>query len=107
MRYCPSWDPSRPGANGEGRQRELPIDAAVDHTKWKADEVRGRLLEHLRRTRGPSISRGLTGSGPHRDEIRFLADGVDLTSYGSRGQARTALLALKLAEVEWLRKRGG
>ncbi|MFN2297847.1 MAG: DNA replication/repair protein RecF [Anaerolineales bacterium] len=107
VRYCPAWDPSRPLENGDRRQRELPIDAAVDHTKWKAAEVHGMLLEHLRKGRDRAIRRGVTGSGPHRDEIRFLANGIDLTSYGSRGQARTALLALKLAEVEWLRARGG
>jgi DNA replication and repair protein RecF len=107
IRYCPSWDPSRPAPDAEDAQHELPIDAAVDHTKWKPAEVRGMLLEHLRRGRDLAVRRGATGAGPHRDEIRFLANGIDLTSYGSRGQARTALLALKLAEVEWLRKRGG
>jgi DNA replication and repair protein RecF len=107
VRYCPAWDPSRPGGDPPEGQRELPIDAAVDHTKWKAADIRGMLLGHLRDGRDLAIRRGLTGSGPHRDEIRFLANGIDLTSYGSRGQARTALLALKLAEVEWLRKRGG
>jgi len=107
IRYCPAWDPSRPEGDAEELQKELPIDAAVDHTKWKADEVRGMFLDHLRGSRALSIRRGVTAAGPHRDEVRFLANGIDLTSYGSRGQARTALLALKLAEVEWLRKRGG
>jgi DNA replication and repair protein RecF len=40
--------------------------------------------------------------GPHRDDLRFLIDGVDMGTYGSRGQQRTIVLALKLAEVEWL-----
>jgi DNA replication and repair protein RecF len=107
IRYCPSWDPSRPGEDTPELQRELPIDAAVDHTKWKADEVRGLFLDHLRRNRDQAVRRGVTVAGPHRDEVRFLANGIDLTSYGSRGQSRTAILSLKLAEVEWLRKRGG
>jgi DNA replication and repair protein RecF len=107
IRYCPAWDPAHPLGDTDEPQRELPIDAAVDHTKWKLDEVRGMFLESLRRSRDLSIRRGVTIAGPHRDEVRFLANGIDLTSYGSRGQARTALLALKLAEVEWLRARGG
>ena len=37
--------------------------------------------------------------GPHRDDLRFLANGHDLRVYGSRGQQRTAALSLKLAEV--------
>jgi len=45
--------------------------------------------------------------GPHRDELRFLANGIDLGDYGSRGQVRTALLALKLAEVEWMKEKTG
>jgi DNA replication and repair protein RecF len=39
--------------------------------------------------------------------LRFLGNGIDLGIYGSRGQARTALLALKLAEVDWLKKKTG
>ena len=45
------------------------------------------------------IARGVTTIGPHRDELRFLANNIDLGDYGSRGQVRTTLLALKLAEV--------
>jgi DNA replication and repair protein RecF len=107
IRYCPSFDPARPGGAADDSQPALPLDAAVDYTKWKLEEVRGRFLDHLKTARGISIRRGLTVAGPHRDEVRFFANGIDLTSYGSRGQARTALLALKLAEVEWLRARGG
>ncbi len=107
IRYHPAWDPSRPAGYADDLQHELPIDAVVDHTKWKADQVRGMFLDHLRSTRDQAVRRGLTIAGPHRDEVRFLANGIDLTTYGSRGQARTAILALKLAEVEWLRARGG
>jgi DNA replication and repair protein RecF len=107
LRYAPSWDPARPEENSGELQKELPIDVTIDRTKWKADEVRGMFLEHLRQNRAQEIRRGLTAAGPHRDDVCFLANGIDLTAYGSRGQARTALLSLKLAEVEWLRARGG
>jgi DNA replication and repair protein RecF len=107
LRYLPSWDPVRPEVNSGELQKELPIDVAIDRTKWKVDEVRGLFLEHLRRNRASEIRRGLTAAGPHRDDVCFLANGIDLTAYGSRGQARTALLSLKFAEVEWLRARGG
>lgn len=40
--------------------------------------------------------------GPHRDDFTFLLDGVDLNAYGSRGQQRLAVLALKLAEADWM-----
>ena len=49
----------------------------------------------------------MTTIGPHRDELRFLANDIDLADYGSRGQVRTALLSLKLAEVNWMKERTG
>ena len=61
----------------------------------------------MTRIRGEEISRGMTTIGPHRDELRFLANSIDLGHYGSRGQIRTALLALKMAEVEWMKERTG
>ena len=51
--------------------------------------------------------RGITTIGPHRDELRFLSNSIDLGIYGSRGQSRTAVLALKLAEVEWMLGKSG
>jgi DNA replication and repair protein RecF len=53
------------------------------------------------------IVRRVTTIGPHRDEMRFLANDIDLGNYGSRGQVRTTLLALKLAEVNWMKDRTG
>jgi DNA replication and repair protein RecF len=49
----------------------------------------------------------MTVIGPHRDDLRFLGNGIDLGDYGSRGQVRTTLLALKLAEVNWMKERTG
>ncbi|MGC9332746.1 MAG: DNA replication/repair protein RecF, partial [Anaerolineae bacterium] len=53
------------------------------------------------------IAAGMSLSGPHRDEMRFLIDGMDAGVYGSRGQQRTAALALKLAEVELMHSETG
>lgn len=41
-----------------------------------------------------------TSIGPHRDDISFLVDGMDIRKYGSQGQQRTAALSLKLAEIK-------
>jgi DNA replication and repair protein RecF len=49
----------------------------------------------------------MTLVGPHRDDARFFIDEVDAGIYGSRGQQRTVTLALKLAEVEFMRRRTG
>ena len=41
-----------------------------------------------------------TQVGPHRDDICFYIDGIDVRKFGSQGQQRTAALSLKLAEIE-------
>ncbi|MFP3897111.1 MAG: DNA replication/repair protein RecF [Anaerolineales bacterium] len=56
-------------------------------------------LRTLRRIRDEEIERGVTIIGPHRDDLHFWLNGVDATTYCSRGQQRTVALALKLAEV--------
>ena len=45
-----------------------------------------------------------TSAGPHRDDLVFLSNGVDVRTYGSQGQQRTAALSLKLAEIELVRQ---
>lgn len=45
-----------------------------------------------------------TCTGPHRDDISFFVNEVDIRRYGSQGQQRTAALALKLAEIEMVKK---
>lgn len=42
-----------------------------------------------------------TSVGPHRDDLKFLLNGRDMAHFGSQGQQRTAILALKLAECEY------
>jgi DNA replication and repair protein RecF len=49
------------------------------------------------------IDQAVSLVGPHRDDFTFVLDGVDLNTYGSRGQQRLAVLALKLAEADWMR----
>ncbi|MCL4246670.1 MAG: DNA replication and repair protein RecF, partial [Anaerolineae bacterium] len=48
-----------------------------------------------------------TLSGPHRDELRLMINDRDCGLYGSRGQARTTVMAIKLAEVDWIRSHIG
>ena len=42
--------------------------------------------------------------GPHRDDICFMAGGIDIRRFGSQGQQRTAALSLKLSEIELVRQ---
>ncbi len=59
----------------------------------------------LKSNRLKDIKGEYTSRGPHRDDIRFLLNGVNLRNYGSQGQVRTASVALKLSEIELLKNR--
>ena len=58
-----------------------------------------RLADLLKAERDREVAQGVTVLGPHRDDMRILVDRRDAAAYGSRGQARTATLAVKLAEA--------
>jgi DNA replication and repair protein RecF len=103
LSYQPAYDPL-PQSPG---QIALPLEAAVDRAGFTQEQIRKGFLECLQRLRLEEIVRGVTTIGPHRDEIRFLANGIDLGTYGSRGQARSAILALKIAEVAWMHDKSG
>lgn len=98
LRYVPSFDP-RPSRE-DVRQMSLDLDLPPPiSTPQDPDEIRQTFLHLLHASRLEEIQRGMTLIGPHRDDLRFLDGQVDLHTYGSRGQQRTAVLALKLAEV--------
>lgn len=70
----------------------------------QAEEIKSRMLQTLKQIQRNEIQRGVTLIGPHRDEFRIKANGVDLGDFGSRGQVKTALLSIKLAEYHWLKE---
>lgn len=53
------------------------------------------------------ILRGNTGIGPHRDDLQLLLNGLPLRSFGSQGQQRSAALALKLSQLEYVHREIG
>lgn len=96
--YQPSYDPYPTPIS----QYRLAVEVAIDRQKIPLQQIQEGYLAALHRNRREDIHRGITTLGPHRDDVRFLADGLDLGTYGSRGQGRTAVIALKLAELEWI-----
>ena len=103
LSYQPAYDPL-PEIPG---QFSLPLDAAVDRSGIALEGIRRGFVERLESKRETDIMRGVTTIGPHRDEMRFLENGIDLGTYGSRGQVRTAMLSLKMAEATWMEKKTG
>ncbi len=63
--------------------------------------------EKLLKNRERDIAAGVTLSGPHRDDFRFIFKDKDLAYFGSRGEQRMAVLALKLSELEYLKVQRG
>jgi DNA replication and repair protein RecF len=103
LHYQPAYDPL-PRPQG---QIMMALTTPVQRNGLTEEDIRQGFLDALRQSRPEEIHRGVTVLGPHRDDLRFLANGIDLSDYGSRGQVRTALLALKLAEIEWMKVRTG
>lgn len=103
LSYEPAYDP----LPQPERQYALPLNAPLDRSSISVEKIQQGFLEGLERLRGEEIARGVTTIGPHRDDLRFLSNGINLGIYGSRGQSRTAMLSLKLAEVAWLREKTG
>jgi DNA replication and repair protein RecF len=69
--------------------------------------IESALVAHLERIRDDEIGRGQTLIGPHRDDLLLTMGGISIGTYGSRGQQRSATLALKLGEAELMRTRAG
>ncbi len=101
--YQPAYDPAAP----ENGQMALRLDTVVRRDHLSLNQIQQGFLRRLEALRDEEIQRGMTLIGPHRDEFRILSNGIDLGDYGSRGQVRTALMALKLAEVAWMRQKSG
>jgi DNA replication and repair protein RecF len=78
---------------------EYVTNAPTQDGETPTDALRRRLAE----TAEKELWNGTTLVGPHRDDLLFQLDGRELAGFGSRGQQRTAILALKLAELELLR----
>ena len=66
-----------------------------------------QLSAALRSQRNEELARGQTLIGPHRDDLLFNVNGINLGRYGSRGQQRSVTLALKLGEAELMQQRSG
>lgn len=63
--------------------------------------------DELGRSRGADIARGVTTKGPHRDDMTMTIGGLPAARFGSQGQQRSVVLALKLAEASILKASSG
>ncbi len=70
------------------------------------EEQRENFLALLADRRGDELRRGMNLVGPHRDDLHIEIEGRSARAYGSQGQVRSVVIALKLAELQAARARG-
>lgn len=75
--------------------------------KTNMPAVRDKFRIALEQAQDSDVARGSSSIGPHRDDWRIWINGRDLSHYGSRGQQRSAILALKMAEINWMTQQTG
>lgn len=63
-------------------------------------ENREEYIAHLKRNRHIDFAREYTSCGVHRDDFKTFINGKEIDTFGSQGQNRTAVLSLKLSEIE-------
>lgn len=91
--------------SGGGEELELAYATSFPCEESSGEEAtKEALLSALAKTRRESLSRGSTVVGPHRDDLAIYVEGQDLRSFGSQGQQRTAILAMKMAMLEFVER---
>jgi DNA replication and repair protein RecF len=71
---------------------------------WNTLEALENYRRQLHDARRREVHQGVCSLGPHRDDLEFQVNGINMLSYGSRGQQRTVALAAKLAELEYMHR---
>jgi DNA replication and repair protein RecF len=103
LQYCASVSLDyRPGG---AYQMPLPTDPqATPEVDASLQAISASCHAQLQEARARELDQGISTVGPHRDDLRFLVNGVDMHAFGSRGQQRTITLSMKLSEVAWLKE---
>lgn len=80
-----------------GGREELTI-------QYEPSVTESDFMDDLCRYRDRDIRMKMTEIGPHRDDVIFMINGIDIRKYGSQGQQRTTALSLKLAEIDLVKE---
>jgi len=89
--------------SGGKENLELKYEPSVYFEENLEENFYRLLLE----SRNDDIKNRTTGRGPHKDDMKIAADGIDLRKFGSQGQQRTAALSLKLSEIKIIEEETG
>lgn len=68
------------------------------------DDIENNLYTNLKSNASKDIDKGLTSIGPHRDDFTIFINGIDIKSFGSQGQQRSAVLTIKFSSLKIIRE---
>jgi len=88
-------------------EENLTVYYEVNGLDYVTEDLLSWYNDTLREFRQNDILRGSTSVGPHRDDLILEVNGINLRTFGSQGQQRTGVLALKLAELEFIKSEQG
>lgn len=91
---------------GSLAHKETPVELLYD-SRLAADVYESQLLHVLETNFDLDVARGFTGIGPHREDLTVLLNGRQAQSSASRGETRTAVLMLKVMELQLLQDARG
>lgn len=83
---------------------ELILKGEFDYKNLSVAEIEKNLMLAFNNSRNNDIINKITSVGPHRDDMEILINGNSARSFGSQGQQRSCVLALKLAEASLLKE---
>lgn len=72
--------------------------------KYEPDVIAENMEAQLEKCKEKDLRFGQTSVGPHRDDLCFMIQKIDVRKYGSQGQQRSCALSLKLSEIELVKK---
>ena len=90
--------------------REILNVSYESYIELKQEDLQSQInvfLDTLKNSREKDIYRRTTTKGPHRDDLKIEIDDIDVRSFGSQGQQRSAALSLKLAEIKLIKEETG
>jgi DNA replication and repair protein RecF len=70
-------------------------------------DLEGYFYDEIKKAYRNDLKQRTTTRGPHKDDISFYVNGINMRSFGSQGQQRTCALSLKLAELDLIKEETG
>lgn len=94
------------GITAGGESLHIEYDSDVDVTENQADQE-SFFYDEIKKAYSHDMKMRSTSRGPHKDDISFFVNGINMRSFGSQGQQRTCALSLKLAELDLIKEETG